>query len=485
MESAPFPRRGYWLAQSGQAACGGWQLGPTPLFCEVSSVLLTRSSCGFSLRTKPRCSAKPTDQRSMALAWFRSQESLVVSKAPIIIRYNHYGTRFLSRSASQSLQPGPGTIQSLARLVLTDRRLILEFSASPSIVAALSPSASVSSSASPSGGVGPEPASVSGREALASSFYFPAFPKPFSVYQPPHQHLPVVSWPLGSLVSIKTEYSRDRVRRSVFLVLSFNFGGVLLVNVQTWKTKERRAFKRQVRGRLGHRKFKGAYSTLGCAELTRLFPGLAVPRTWAGPCRRCTNLSGGGRVLGGGEGGRGAAASLSVTGELLVELDFARMGIGMEARADPQPALSVDGLLAYDSPALTVDAAGRSLVYARGINGSYWAIPTYPESFVVFRAVSSRTLLGPLSKFRSHRRIATLVWRDAESGAMLWRSSQPLTGLGRVRRSRADERLLEAIVATTPSRGGSDPVAQWLWIIDCRPYVKRDGECLAGEGVRE
>lgn len=96
------------------------------------------------------------------------------------------------------------------------------------------------------------------------------------------------------------------------------------------------------------------------------------------------------------------------------------------------------------------------------INESYHFCDTYPRVLVVpSEDLVSRAVLKSVAAFRSRNRLPVLVWRHAESGATICRSSQPLMGV-KNKRSSDDEFYLSVLAKSNP---GNPRLA----IMDARP----------------
>ena len=81
------------------------------------------------------------------------------------------------------------------------------------------------------------------------------------------------------------------------------------------------------------------------------------------------------------------------------------------------------------------------------VNKGYKHISSYPELFIVPKAVNDEMILGSV-KFRSKGRLPVLSWINPSNGCSITRCSQPLVGLSQ-KRSGDDEDLLECINNTT------------------------------------
>eukprot|EP00467_Chlorarachnion_reptans_P000629 CAMPEP_0114505350 /NCGR_PEP_ID=MMETSP0109-20121206/10808_1 /TAXON_ID=29199 /ORGANISM="Chlorarachnion reptans, Strain CCCM449" /LENGTH=1068 /DNA_ID=CAMNT_0001683787 /DNA_START=195 /DNA_END=3401 /DNA_ORIENTATION=+ len=105
-------------------------------------------------------------------------------------------------------------------------------------------------------------------------------------------------------------------------------------------------------------------------------------------------------------------------------------------------------------------------------NVEYKLSPTYPRYFVCPSTVSDEDLHS-IAKFRSRGRIPALVWRDHQSGATIWRCSQPRVGL-QYSRNKSDEELFERIHQLN---GGKK-----LIVFDARPLKNALANQAAGKG---
>ncbi|XP_014219004.1 myotubularin-related protein 3 [Copidosoma floridanum] len=131
------------------------------------------------------------------------------------------------------------------------------------------------------------------------------------------------------------------------------------------------------------------------------------------------------------------------------------------------------------------------------INKDYQMCPSYPPQLLVPACISDQ-ILEAVAKFRSSRRIPSVVWRHTGNGAVIARSSQPEVGwLGW--RSSEDEDLLKALAdACSYDRGDSTgvdspdfdaedeparaPPPKKVLIIDARSYATAVANRARGGG---
>jgi len=120
--------------------------------------------------------------------------------------------------------------------------------------------------------------------------------------------------------------------------------------------------------------------------------------------------------------------------------------------------------------------------------------PTYPEAFVVPKGLSDDQVRAAAGH-RSKCRLPAATWMDRATGAVLARSSQPMSGMGG-KRSGEDVLLLEHLrVANgrgSPGDGGGGASAGGsglalgafpLYIADCRGFAAVAGNKLQGKGA--
>jgi hypothetical protein len=124
-------------------------------------------------------------------------------------------------------------------------------------------------------------------------------------------------------------------------------------------------------------------------------------------------------------------------------------------------------------------------------NANYRLCNTYPRTLVMPRAMSDDELFA-VAAFRSGKRLPVLCWGDRESGATIWRASQPKAGVSGS--CPQDERFLEilAMSCTSTTRyygiSGSNSnvrattTERILYIIDCRPMASAMANRAAGAG---
>eukprot|EP01091_Cochliopodium_minus_P017371 TRINITY_DN678_c0_g1_i1.p1 TRINITY_DN678_c0_g1~~TRINITY_DN678_c0_g1_i1.p1 ORF type:complete len:652 (-),score=155.56 TRINITY_DN678_c0_g1_i1:85-2040(-) len=108
------------------------------------------------------------------------------------------------------------------------------------------------------------------------------------------------------------------------------------------------------------------------------------------------------------------------------------------------------------------------------LNHDYSLCPTYPKKLIVPFKIMDEELIS-VSKFRSSKRIPTLVYYHVNSGASLSRCSQPKVGIF-WSRSQDDENLIKYTREANQSN-------QSLQIIDCRAKIAALGNNLKGAGT--
>jgi len=116
------------------------------------------------------------------------------------------------------------------------------------------------------------------------------------------------------------------------------------------------------------------------------------------------------------------------------------------------------------------------------LNSDFALSPTYPKQFIIPQSVTTDVIFGT-AKFRTKKRFPVVVWRSAQTGAVLVRCSQPLTGLLRSR-SVEDEMLFESIGNSSSKdrlRKKSREVP--ITIFDCRPKLNAYANQAQGAGV--
>ncbi|PAV56071.1 hypothetical protein WR25_01105 isoform A [Diploscapter pachys] len=106
------------------------------------------------------------------------------------------------------------------------------------------------------------------------------------------------------------------------------------------------------------------------------------------------------------------------------------------------------------------------------INKDYEICETYPERIIVPANITEQQL-KVACKFRSMNRLPAVVWKNKQSGAVLLRSSQPLTTLFSWRNPE-DERIIEEVIKYTKERnkgldGAED--SRHMVILDARSYA--------------
>ena len=125
-----------------------------------------------------------------------------------------------------------------------------------------------------------------------------------------------------------------------------------------------------------------------------------------------------------------------------------------------------------------------SLWRVSSANSEFKLCNTYPRMIVVPRKFSDEDLFS-VSNFRSGHRLPVMCWGDADSGATMWRASQPKAGVSGS--CTQDEKLLDLIAQScvykrTPTgvlKMTGDPL---LWIMDCRPKASALANRATGAG---
>jgi len=121
---------------------------------------------------------------------------------------------------------------------------------------------------------------------------------------------------------------------------------------------------------------------------------------------------------------------------------------------------------------------------ASTVNNEYRMCNTYPRVLVVPHKITDDELVL-VSNFRSGHRLPVMCWGDRDTGATMWRSSQPKAGVSGS--CIQDEKLLELIAQScvykrTPTghiKTIGDPL---LHIIDCRPKASALANRATGAG---
>mmetsp|Transcript_24063 Transcript_24063/g.36089 ORF Transcript_24063/g.36089 Transcript_24063/m.36089 type:complete len:823 (+) Transcript_24063:58-2526(+) len=108
-------------------------------------------------------------------------------------------------------------------------------------------------------------------------------------------------------------------------------------------------------------------------------------------------------------------------------------------------------------------------------NTEYKLCSSYPPLFIVPSTISDEDLYS-MAKFRSRGRIPALVWRDRQTGATIWRCSQPRVGL-QYARNKSDEEIFQRIQKLN---GGKK-----LIIFDARPLKNALANKAVGKGYEE
>jgi len=109
---------------------------------------------------------------------------------------------------------------------------------------------------------------------------------------------------------------------------------------------------------------------------------------------------------------------------------------------------------------------------------------TYPQILIMPNAMTDEELVT-VSNFRSGHRLPTLSWGDKESGATMWRSSQPKAGVSGS--CSQDEKFLDILSQSCVWK--RDPLGQrkqmaqpTLHVVDCRPRASAMANRAAGAG---
>lgn len=117
-------------------------------------------------------------------------------------------------------------------------------------------------------------------------------------------------------------------------------------------------------------------------------------------------------------------------------------------------------------------------------NATYQLCNTYPQMLVVPAGLSDDELHS-VASFRSGRRLPVLCWMDRDSGASMWRSSQPKAGVSGS--SSHDEKMLDLIARSCAhnrrrvetKKLSNDCIA---YIVDCRSRASAMANRAAGAG---
>lgn len=119
------------------------------------------------------------------------------------------------------------------------------------------------------------------------------------------------------------------------------------------------------------------------------------------------------------------------------------------------------------------------------INKDFRLCSTYPQQLIMPKGMTDEELIM-VSNFRSGHRLPTLSWGDKETGATLWRSSQPKAGVSGS--CLQDEKFLALLAQSCHLR--RNPLGQFkkatgepiLHIVDCRPRASAMANRAAGAG---
>ncbi|KAJ3023671.1 hypothetical protein HKX48_001895 [Thoreauomyces humboldtii] len=115
------------------------------------------------------------------------------------------------------------------------------------------------------------------------------------------------------------------------------------------------------------------------------------------------------------------------------------------------------------------------------VNENYEFSPTYPSTLVVPAKISDN-VLRYTGKFRSKARIPALSYLHKSNMASITRCSQPLVGL-KQNRSIQDEKLVEAIFASTTKPSVATPFTASNLIVDARPTANALAQTALGAGT--
>ena len=118
------------------------------------------------------------------------------------------------------------------------------------------------------------------------------------------------------------------------------------------------------------------------------------------------------------------------------------------------------------------------------VNNEYRLCNTYPKMLVVPRKISDDELVL-VSHFRSGHRLPVMCWGDKETGATMWRSSQPKAGVSGS--CIQDEKLLDLIAQSCVYKRSPTGVVKMsgdplLHIIDCRAKASAMANRATGAG---
>lgn len=151
-------------------------------------------------------------------------------------------------------------------------------------------------------------------------------------------------------------------------------------------------------------------------------------------------------------------------------------GIQAHDLAEPyDPALEFSRMGVLDNPTWRVSNA----------NATYKLCNTYPQWLVVPAALSDDDLHA-VAGFRSGHRLPAMCWADRESGASMWRCSQPKAGVSGS--CSQDERMLDLIARSCLGMHARHRLAKkhsnegLLYIVDCRSRASAMANRAAGAG---
>jgi myotubularin-related protein 1/2 len=152
---------------------------------------------------------------------------------------------------------------------------------------------------------------------------------------------------------------------------------------------------------------------------------------------------------------------------------------GIQARDLAEPydaALEFSRLGVLDNPAWRVTNA----------NATYRLCNTYPQWLVVPASMSDEDLHA-VAGFRSGHRLPAMCWADRESGATMWRCSQPKAGVSGT--CSQDERMLDLIARSCVGGNAKHRAATKKYsnegilnIVDCRSRASAMANRAAGAG---
>lgn len=150
--------------------------------------------------------------------------------------------------------------------------------------------------------------------------------------------------------------------------------------------------------------------------------------------------------------------------------------------ADYESVMRYDTLTEFSRQGILND--NHNLWRLSDINRAYSLCDSYPKVLVVPRNMPDHELVQ-VASFRSGKRLPTLSWGDGQTGATLWRSAQPKSGVSGS--SYADEKFLtqishSCISKVSPLGVRSRVKNPELFIVDCRPRASAMANRAAGAG---